>query len=68
MDDGHFGCITKIEQGVCHTVPLPFTLKNVLRQTKNYGKLKYFTMQIYNLQKNPNPLKETQILQEIITL
>jgi hypothetical protein len=29
-------------------------------------KLKYFTMQKYNLQKNP--LKETKILQNIITL
>jgi hypothetical protein len=29
-------------------------------------KLKYFTMQKYNLQNNP--LKETQILQDIITL
>jgi hypothetical protein len=30
-------------------------------------KLKYFTMQKYNLQKK-NPLKETKILQDIITL
>jgi hypothetical protein len=29
-------------------------------------KLKYFTMQEYNLQNNP--LKETKILQDIITL
>jgi hypothetical protein len=29
-------------------------------------KLKYFTMQNYNLQKNP--LKETKILQDIITV
>jgi hypothetical protein len=29
-------------------------------------KLKYFTMQKYNLQKNP--LKETKILQDFITL
>jgi len=29
-------------------------------------KLKYFTMQKYNLQENP--LKETKILQDIITL
>jgi hypothetical protein len=36
-----------------------------LRQKKNYEKFKYFTMQKYNLQKNP--LKETKILQNIIT-
>jgi hypothetical protein len=24
------------KQGVCHTVALPFTLKNTLRQKKNY--------------------------------
>jgi hypothetical protein len=54
------------EQGVCHTVALPFTLKSILRQKKNYGKFKYFTMQKYNLQKNP--VKETKILQDIITL
>jgi hypothetical protein len=33
-------------KGVCHTVALPCTLKSILRQKKkNYGKLKYFTMQ-----------------------
>jgi hypothetical protein len=25
------------EQGVCHTLALPFTLKRILRQKKNYG-------------------------------
>jgi hypothetical protein len=25
------------KQGVCHTVALPFTLKRILRQKKNYG-------------------------------
>ncbi len=25
------------KQGVCHTVALPFTLKSILRQKKNYG-------------------------------
>jgi hypothetical protein len=33
------------KQGVCHTVALPFTLKSILRQKKNYGNSKYFTMQ-----------------------
>jgi len=53
-----------VEQGVCHlTVTLPFTLTSILRQKKNYGKFKYFTMQKYNLskkkalQKKPNSFK-----------
>jgi hypothetical protein len=25
------------KQGVCHTVALPFTLKSILKQAKNYG-------------------------------
>jgi hypothetical protein len=32
-----FGNKKKPEQGVCHTVALPFTLKSILRQKKNYG-------------------------------
>jgi len=52
---------------VCDTVALPFTLKSILRQKKNYGNSnKYFTTQKYNLQKIP--LRETKILQDIITL
>jgi hypothetical protein len=27
----------KLKQGVCHSVALPFTLKCILRQKKNYG-------------------------------
>jgi hypothetical protein len=35
-----------ITRGVSPGSPLPFTLKSILRQIqKNYGKLKYFTMQ-----------------------
>jgi len=30
----------KQQQGVYHIVALPFTLKSILRQKKNYGKLK----------------------------
>jgi hypothetical protein len=26
-----------IQQGVCHTIALPFTLKSILRKKKNYG-------------------------------
>jgi hypothetical protein len=38
--------------------------KKYLKAKEELWKLKYFTMQKYNLQKNP--LKETKILQEII--
>jgi hypothetical protein len=40
--------------------------KNYLKAKENLWKFKYFTMQNYNLQKTP--LKETKILQDIITL
>jgi hypothetical protein len=47
------------EQGVCHTVALPFTLKCIFKAKEEIWKLKYFTMQKYNLQKsskrNQNP-------------
>jgi hypothetical protein len=49
-----------------HTVALPFTLKSILRQKKNYGNSNISPWKNYNLQKNP--LKETKILQDIITL
>jgi hypothetical protein len=39
------------EQGVCHTVALPFTLKSILRQREELWELKYFTMQKFNLPK-----------------
>ncbi len=42
---------TKFKQGVCHTVALPFTLKKHLKAKEELWKLKYFTMQKYNLQK-----------------
>jgi hypothetical protein len=55
------------KQGMCHIAPLPFTLKSILTQTKEeLWKPEYFILQKYNLQKNP--LKETKILQDIITL
>jgi len=44
---------------------LPFTLKSILRQKKNYGNSNIFTMQKYGLPKIP--LIETKILQDIIT-
>jgi hypothetical protein len=45
---------------------LPFTSKNYLKAKEELWKLKYFTMQKYNLQKNPG--HETKILQDSITL
>jgi hypothetical protein len=39
------------QQGLCNTVALPFTLKNILKAKEELWKLKYFTMQKYNLQK-----------------
>jgi hypothetical protein len=45
---------------VCHIVALPFTLKICLNAKDELRKLKYFTIQKYNLQKY-NPLKETKL-------
>jgi hypothetical protein len=42
--------ITK--QGVRHTVALPFALKKYFKAKEELWKLKYFTFQKYNLQKN----------------
>jgi hypothetical protein len=42
------------------------TLKSILKAKEEVWKFKYFSMQKYNLPKNP--LKETKILQDIITL
>jgi hypothetical protein len=45
-------------------VALPFYIKKYLKAKEELWKLKYFTMQKYNLQKNP--LKETKILQDLL--
>ncbi len=42
----HLMVTNSYRQGVCHTVALPFTLKNTVREKKELWKLKYFTMQI----------------------
>jgi hypothetical protein len=52
-------------RGVSH-FRLAIYIKNYLKAKEELWKLKYFTMQRYNLQKNP--LKETKILQHTITL
>jgi hypothetical protein len=41
-------------------------INRLKKAKKELWKFKYFTMQKYNIQKNP--LKETKILQDIITL
>jgi hypothetical protein len=53
---------TQKQQGVCHIVAFPFTLKKKYLKAKEeeLWKLKYFIMQKYNLQKkaskrNQNP-------------
>jgi hypothetical protein len=56
----------EIKQGVCHNVALSIYIKKELKAKEELRKFKYFTMQKYNLQKCP--LKETKILQDIITL
>jgi hypothetical protein len=33
---------SQFEQRVCHTVALPFTLRRILRQKKNYGNSNLF--------------------------
>jgi hypothetical protein len=40
-----------INEEVCHILALPFTLKKYLKAKEEVWKLKYFTMQKYNLQK-----------------
>jgi hypothetical protein len=45
---------------VCQTEALPFTFKGILRQKKNYGKLKYFTIQKYIIFKKTPLEKETK--------
>jgi hypothetical protein len=73
----HIGAITNYEsysswmkntreQGICHTIALPFTLKSVFKAKEVLWKFKYFTMQKHNLQKHPP--KETRILLRLITL
>jgi len=53
-------------RGVSHTLVFAIYMKKYHKAKEGLWKLEYFTMQKYNLQKNP--LKETQILQDIITL
>jgi hypothetical protein len=42
-----------INKRLCHTVTLPFTLKDILRQKTNYENSNISSCKNYNLQKNP---------------
>jgi hypothetical protein len=55
-----------LNKGCCHTVALPFTWKSILRQKKNYGNSDISPCK--NIIFKQYPLKETKILQDIITL
>ncbi len=66
LEDDETTVANFIKQRVCHKCDLAIYIKKVSSygKKKNYTKLKYFTMQKYNLQENQ--LKETKILQDII--
>jgi hypothetical protein len=51
---------------MCHTMALPFALKKILKQKKNYGNSKISPCK--NIVFKKNPLKETELLQDITTL
>jgi hypothetical protein len=59
------GAYQVLTRGVSH-YGLAIYIKKYRKAKEEVWKLKYFTMQKYNLQKNP--LKETKIVQDIITL
>ncbi len=57
--------LSEITRGVSHC-GLAIHIKNYLKAKEESWKLKYFYMQ--NIIKSKNPLKETKILQDILTL
>jgi len=66
VDDCQFGYIRKLlKQGACHTVALPFTLKKYFKAKEMYVNSNISPCKNIIFQKNP--LKETKILQDIIT-
>jgi len=54
------------KQGVCHTMALPFTLKSILRQKKNYRNLGHISP-CKNIVFKKHPLKETKAEQRLVT-
>jgi len=61
----YHACFHSITRGVSHC-GLAIYIKKYLKAKEELWRLKYFTMQKYNLQKNH--LKETKILQDIRTI
>jgi len=60
---------TKIKQGVCCTVALPFYIKKIsLRQKKNYGNSNILPHKKKKTKFQKNPQKETKIVQDIIII
>jgi hypothetical protein len=49
-----------VKKGVCHIVALPFTLKSILRQKKNYGKNSKYISPCKNIILKKNLLKKNQ--------
>ncbi len=50
--ESQFGCIqAKQQEGVFHTVALPFAFKSIIMQKEELWELKYLTKQRYNLQR-----------------
>jgi hypothetical protein len=49
--ESQFGCIQAKQQGVFHTVALPFAFKSIIMQKEELWELKYLTKQRYNLQR-----------------
>jgi hypothetical protein len=61
----YYNSLKLLNGGLSHC-GLAIYIKKYLKAKVELWKFKYFTMQKYNLQKNP--LQETKILQDIITL
>jgi len=53
------------KQGVCHTMALPFTLKSILRQKKNYRNLNISPCK--NIVFKKHPLKESKAERRPVT-
>ncbi len=66
MDHFDWLIMRKKTRGVSDYGLAIYNKKKYLKAEEKLWKLKYFNIQKYNLQKNP--LNETKILQEIITL
>jgi hypothetical protein len=57
---------SQTKQGVCYTMALPFTLKSILRQKKNYENSNISPCK--NIICKKSSKRKTKILQDIVTL